>query len=408
MRLTKLLAALAALSIPSFAIFSDALFAQRKVDPARAARADIPSRNVADPRALEEQLKSVASKVTPCAVAVGGGRLGGSRVIVSADGLVLTQSHCAPDATVTIGLPGGTEEIADVVGRDEVFDLGLLKLRKPGPYPHVDFAETMPKLESWIVTAGYPYPLGYQKGRPPEVRLGKLLYASEIDFLTDCPQDGGDSGAPYFDLNGRLIGIVDGSTYLSDLLFPDFSWNLGRPWMRGTPLKEAHSRFERMARGEKNIRLSRGELSFTDRGMRIRFSDLIPKERHSHGKKTLEAFGEANAGVKASVVEVLDGNEPAALGAVVDADGLVLTKPTSIPNCCSRGNSSTFGITMNVIVSPSWGRSASPRRVCTGMLAAAGSRRVFRTARVDVPRSTRPVGVHATHEFALCSSERCT
>ena len=99
MRLNKLVVALAALSILSFAIFSDALFAQRKVDPASAAPADIRSRNVADPHALEEQLKSVASKVTPCAVAVGGGQLGGSGVIVSADGLVLTQSHCAPNAT---------------------------------------------------------------------------------------------------------------------------------------------------------------------------------------------------------------------------------------------------------------------------------------------------------------------
>ena len=39
---------LAALSILDFAIFSDALFAQRKVDPASAAQADIPSGNVAD------------------------------------------------------------------------------------------------------------------------------------------------------------------------------------------------------------------------------------------------------------------------------------------------------------------------------------------------------------------------
>ena len=33
--------------------------------------------------------------------------------------------------------------------------------------------------------------------------------------------------------------------------------------------------------------------------------------------------------------------------------------------------------------------------------------RVFRTTRVHVPRATRPIGVHATHEFALCSCERC-
>jgi hypothetical protein len=87
MRLKKLPVARAVPSILSFAIVSDALFAQRKVDPASAAQADIPSRNVAVPHALKEQLNSVASKVTPCAVAVGGRQVGGSGVIVSADGL---------------------------------------------------------------------------------------------------------------------------------------------------------------------------------------------------------------------------------------------------------------------------------------------------------------------------------
>ena len=66
--------------------------------------------------------------------------------------------------------------------------------------------------------------------------------------------------------------------------------------------------------------------------MRLHFSDLIPAERHSHGIKTLEAFREANAAVKESVVEVLDGNETASLGAVVDADGLVLTKASEVPD----------------------------------------------------------------------------
>jgi serine protease Do len=323
---------LAALSIVFFANFSDALFAQRKVDPAAAAQSDIPSRNAADPHALEVRLEAVARQVTPSSVSIGARQLGGSGVIVSADGLVLTQAHCAPDSTVKIGLPGGTEGIADVLGRDEVYDLALLKLRTPGPYPHVDFAETMPKLGSWIVTAGYPYPLGYRKGRPPEVRLGKLLYASELDFMTDCPQDGGDSGAPYFDLDGRLIGIVDGSAPLSDLLFPDLSWNLGRAWMRGTPLKEVRSRFERMARGVKSIPRGPDELFPPTRIMKVHFSDLIPRERHSHGIKTLEAFREATAGVTESVVQVLDGNEPAAFGAVVDADGLVLTKASEVPD----------------------------------------------------------------------------
>jgi len=294
---------------------------------------DSADRGAADLQALDTKLKSVASKVAPCSVSVGAHQFGGSGVIVSADGMILTQGHCAPEPTVKIGLPGGTEEIADALGRDEVYDLAVFKLRGPGPYPHVEFAETMPKLASWIVTAGYPYPLGYQKGRPPEVRLGKLLFSNELHFQADCPQDGGDSGAPYFDLDGRLIGIVDGGSYLADLLFPHGTWNLdGRGWMRGTPLNEVRSRFDRMARGEKNIQPAPGETTLSDRGLRLHFSDLIPAERHSRGIKTLEAFREANAAVKESVVEMLDGDERAALGVVVEADGFVLTKASEVPD----------------------------------------------------------------------------
>ena len=86
--------AVAALSILAFAIFSDGLFAAKGRSCTRGS-ADIPPGNAADLHALEKQLKSVASKVTPCSVAVGGGQLGGSGVIVSAGGYILTQSHCA-------------------------------------------------------------------------------------------------------------------------------------------------------------------------------------------------------------------------------------------------------------------------------------------------------------------------
>lgn len=328
-RTVQSMIALSALAILYSTVFSDGLSAQIAVDAGGKGQNHAAAHpGMADLHALEKQVKLATSKVTPSVIAVGPGASG---VIVSADGLVLTQSHCAPDPTVKIGLAGGTEEIADVIGRDEVYDLCVLKLRKPGPYPHVELAETMPKLESWIVMAGYPWPLGYRKTRPPEVRVGKLLYVSEINFLTDCPTLGGDSGAPYFDLDGRLVGIVDGTTILGDLIFPNCSFNLGRPWMRGTPVKEVRTRFERMARGEKIIPLS-GEAAEQDRATKLLFADLIPAEGHSHGIRTLEAFGEVNAAVRESVVQILDGSETSALGAVVGADGLVLTKASEVPD----------------------------------------------------------------------------
>ena len=122
---------LAALLILDFAIFSDLLLraaAGRSILPARLRRPAFPPKNAADLAAIEKQLKSVASKVGPSVIAVGPEAASG--VIVSADGLVLTQGHCAPEPTVKTCLADGTEEVADVLGRDDVFDLCLLKLRK--------------------------------------------------------------------------------------------------------------------------------------------------------------------------------------------------------------------------------------------------------------------------------------
>jgi S1-C subfamily serine protease len=58
---------------------------------------------------------------------------------------------------------------------------------------------------SWTVALGHPG--GYQKDRPPVVRVGRIL-AKGTDFvLTDNTLVGGDSGGPLFDLDGRVIGI---------------------------------------------------------------------------------------------------------------------------------------------------------------------------------------------------------
>src|SRR4029077_15044098 len=46
-----------------------------------------------------------------------------------------------------------------------------------------------------------------QLGRPPVVRVGRILETTPKYLRTDCTLVGGDSGGPLFDMNGKVIGI---------------------------------------------------------------------------------------------------------------------------------------------------------------------------------------------------------
>jgi serine protease Do len=289
-------------------------------------------------------VKSATGKVLPYVVAVGPG---GTGVIVSEDGLVLSQAHVTHGAwvlnlaesdkkgnergrTIKVYLHDGSEVIADVLGRDVLYDLSVVKLRKPGPYPHATLSETLPEPGGWLLKIGYPLNLGYRKGRPPEVRLGKLLYRAETTFLTDCLLNGGDSGGPYFDLDGGLVGILKSARPIEGLPFPDnLVMKTGGWWWHATPAKLIRARLEAMTRGEV-LRATPAEVSKYQKP--IRAGELLAEDRRTQGAKTLEDFREAAKAARGSVVEVLDGDATASLGTVVDADGLVLTKASELPD----------------------------------------------------------------------------
>jgi serine protease Do len=61
------------------------------------------------------------------------------------------------------------------------------------------------KKGQWCLAVGHPG--GYQKGRPPVVRVGRILEANDRTLRTDCTLVGGDSGGPLFDMHGKVIGI---------------------------------------------------------------------------------------------------------------------------------------------------------------------------------------------------------
>jgi serine protease Do len=164
--------------------------------------------NLEDLKAIQAQVKKVLEKVVPCTVGIRNGGGQGSGVIVSEDGYVLTAGHISndPDKTVTIILPDGRKVKGKTLGANRDIDSGLIKITDKGKYPFVEKGKSADlKKGQWCLAVGHPG--GYQNGRTPVVRLGRILDHTKFFIRTECTLVGGDSGGPLFDLNGRVIGI---------------------------------------------------------------------------------------------------------------------------------------------------------------------------------------------------------
>lgn len=73
-------------------------------------------------------------------------------------------------------------------------------------WPFVEMGKSSQlKPGQWVVATGHPG--GYEKGRRPVLRVGRVLRSSRGAITTDCTLVGGDSGGPLFDGYGKVIGI---------------------------------------------------------------------------------------------------------------------------------------------------------------------------------------------------------
>lgn len=160
--------------------------------------------SLADLKSLEDQIRKVVERVRPAVVQVSGG----SGVVVSQDGLVMSVAHVGGRAgrSVTFTFPDGRKARGVTLGNDRTGDAGLMKITDPGPWPCVDVAKSAEvELGQWCVAISYPVNFGHS--RQPTVRLGRVHHRCPLDLGTDCTIMGGDSGGPLFDLEGRVIGI---------------------------------------------------------------------------------------------------------------------------------------------------------------------------------------------------------
>jgi len=98
-------------------------------------------KSLSELRALEAKIQKTLDKILPATVGVGSG---GSGVVVSKDGLIVSVAHVTQKAgrEVQITFPDGKRAKAKTLGNYKSADASLLKLVDEGPWPYVDMGKS--------------------------------------------------------------------------------------------------------------------------------------------------------------------------------------------------------------------------------------------------------------------------
>jgi putative serine protease PepD len=168
-----------------------------------------------------EQLAQVAAAVQPSVVAIAvqgangsGGE--GSGVILSSDGLILTNNHVAEvgdnGGKITVKFSDGKSADATILGRDAGSDLAVLKAQNASGLTAATLGDdTQLHVGDTVLAIGSPLGLegsvsaGIVSALHRPVALGGGSLGDAIQ--TDAPINPGNSGGALVDMNGHVIGI---------------------------------------------------------------------------------------------------------------------------------------------------------------------------------------------------------
>ena len=139
----------------------------------------------------------------------------GSGVIVSADGLVVTNTHVVKsrgETEVRIALSDKREFDAKVIAQDDKTDIAVLKIEGgDGHFPTLEF-EDSDSLEvgDMVLAIGNPFGVGQTvtSGIISALSRSEISQSDQQVFIqTDAAINPGNSGGALVDMSGRLVGI---------------------------------------------------------------------------------------------------------------------------------------------------------------------------------------------------------
>ncbi len=139
----------------------------------------------------------------------------GSGVIISPDGVIVTNTHVVKggtDTQIRVALSDKREYDARIVSQDERSDLAVLKIEKGGnDFPFLQFADS-DKLEvgDLMLAIGNPFGVGQTVTSGIISALARTEMAqsdTQVFLQTDAAINPGNSGGALVDMNGKLVGI---------------------------------------------------------------------------------------------------------------------------------------------------------------------------------------------------------
>jgi S1-C subfamily serine protease len=164
--------------------------------------------------AYSRAVVAAVDAVGPAVVHINAGRGGGSGVVFTPDGLILTNDHVVGNGTaVKAVFADGRTFVADLVGRDPDTDLAVLRVGSDGSLPWVTLADSR-ALRVGQIAIAIGSPFGFQHsvsagivsalGRSLRSRSGRLM---DGIIQTDAALNPGNSGGPLVSTRGDVIGI---------------------------------------------------------------------------------------------------------------------------------------------------------------------------------------------------------
>ena len=142
---------------------------------------------------------------------------GGSAVVLREDGFLLTCAHVvgADDARGRAAFTDGAEPAFEVVGRDPLTDLALIRVDDAGLVPAEMGEAGRLRVGQLVVAIGNPHGLGgtvtagvvSALGRSLPARSGRTQRSIPDVIQTDAALNPGNSGGALADSRGRVVGI---------------------------------------------------------------------------------------------------------------------------------------------------------------------------------------------------------
>lgn len=135
----------------------------------------------------------------------------GSGYVIDPDGYIVTNNHVIGEADkVFVRFSDGKRLEAEIVGRDALLDVALLKVEADHPLPAIRWGNSDEvRVGEWVMAIGNPFGLGGSVTAGIVSALERSIGAGNYDYFiqTDASINRGNSGGPLFNMDGDVIGM---------------------------------------------------------------------------------------------------------------------------------------------------------------------------------------------------------